>query len=160
MNFFNGVRIKREIEDYYYFSDNDPKFKNLITLITKNLGYSVFHAIEQTKIALSSLNTAPFRYSRSNIEINEVISIEEYEGIISRDVIRISDYLDQFLATNGINTKDIDSLFLTGGTSLVPAIRNLFKSRFPEIPLNSGDNFISVANGLAYSGYLFGVSTE
>lgn len=160
MNFFNGVRIKREIEDYYYFSDNDPKFKNLITLITENLGYSVFHAIEQTKIALSSLNTAPFRYSRLNIEINEVISIEEYEGIISRDVIRISDYLDQFLATNGINTKDIDSLFLTGGTSLVPAIRNLFKSRFPEIPLNSGDNFISVANGLAYSGYLFSVSTE
>lgn len=155
MNFFNNARIKREIEEYYYFSDNDPKFKNLITLISENLGYSVFHAIEQTKIALSSQNSSSFKYSRSGIEINELISVDEYESIISRDVIRISHYLDEFMTTNGIDTKDIDCLFLTGGTSLVPAIRNLFKSRFPEIPLNSGDNFISVANGLAYSGYLF-----
>ncbi|MGX5691123.1 Hsp70 family protein [Arcticibacter tournemirensis] len=155
MNFFNGARIRREIEDYYYFSDNDPKFKNLITLVDENLGYSVFHAIEQTKIALSSLHTSSFTYSKSNIEINELITVEEYESIINSDVTRISNYLDQFLATNGIDAKDIDCLFLTGGTSLVPAIRNLFKSKFPDIPLNSGDNFISVANGLAYSGYLF-----
>lgn len=155
MNFFNGLRIKKEIEDYYYFSGNDPKFKNLITLVDENLGYSVFQAIEKTKIGLSDKDTAPFTYSRSGIEIDEIISIEEYEGIISKDVTRISNYLDEFLTANKIGITDIDCLFLTGGTSMVPAIKDLFKSRFPGIPVNSGDNFISVARGLAYSSYLF-----
>src|SRR5690606_31150469 len=36
MNFFNGIRIKKEIDDYYYFSGNDRLFKNLITLIDNN----------------------------------------------------------------------------------------------------------------------------
>jgi len=56
---------------------------------------------------------------------------------------------------NNIQAEEIDSLFLTGGTSLVAAIQELFKSRFPHVPVNSGDNFTSVAKGLAYSGYLF-----
>ncbi len=155
MNFFNSVRVKNEIEDYYYFSDKDPMLKNLITLVNQNLGYSVFHAIEQTKIELSSRNSSPFTYSRSGIEINELISVKEYEDIISKDFMKISNYLDEFLTTNDIKVKDIDCLFLTGGTSMIPAIRNLFRLRFPDIPLNSGDNFISVAKGLAYSGYLF-----
>lgn len=155
MNFFNSIRIKKEIEDYYYFSDHDPKFKNLITLIDENLGYSVFHAIEQTKIGLSSLDSSLFTYSKSGIEIDEMITVEEYESIINRDILKISDYLDVFLASSKIDTKEIDCLFLTGGTSMVPAIRDLFKTRFPDIPLNSGDNFVSVAKGLAYSGYLF-----
>nr|WP_262707103.1 hypothetical protein [Pedobacter schmidteae] len=38
---------------------------------------------------------------------------------------------------------------------MVLAIKNLFKTKFPHTPLHTGDNFMSVAKGLAYSGYLF-----
>src|ERR1700712_4263387 len=62
MNFFNGLRIQKDIEDYYYFSGEDPLFKNLITLIENNLGYSVFQSIEKTKITLSNIHTARFSY--------------------------------------------------------------------------------------------------
>lgn len=155
MNFFNGLRIKREIEDYYYFSGNDRKFKNLITLIENNLGYSVFQSIEQTKISLTSTGTTRFAYREMDIVIDEEVSLPEYEEIIAKDVSRISNYLDTFLSQNGIGPKDIDTLFLTGGTSMVGSIQKLFKNKFPHVGLNSGDNFKSVAKGLAYSGYLF-----
>lgn len=155
MNFFNGQRIKKDIEDYYYYSGKDTKFKNLITLIENNLGYSVFRAIEQTKIELSSAQQSIFNYNQMGIEINEEISIAAYEQIINKDVERITNYLDAFLVQNNIQPSDIDSLFLTGGTSMVGSIQKLFKHKFPHIQLNSGDNFKSVAKGLAYSGYLF-----
>lgn len=155
MNFFNGLRIKKDIEDYYYFSGNDRKFKNLITLIDNNLGYSVFQSIEQTKITLTEENEAIFRYHQSGIDIEENISLPEYENIISRDIERIANYLETFLHKNNIDPKHIDSLFLTGGTSMVKSIQTLFRKKFPHIKLNSGDNFKSVAKGLAYSGYLF-----
>ena len=155
MNFFNGIRIKKEIEDYYYFSGNDPLFKNLITLINNNLGYSVFQSIEKTKITLSNNNTSRFNYHNQGIEIDEEISLPVYEQIIAKDVKKIADYLDGFMQQNNIVPQAIDSLFLTGGTSMVGSIQQLFSNKFPHVKLHSGDNFQSVAKGLAYSGYLF-----
>ncbi|WP_316797000.1 Hsp70 family protein [Pedobacter agri] len=155
MNFFNGLKIQKEIEEYYYYSGNDPKFKNLITLIENNLGYSLFRSIEKTKIELSDQLISNFKYSNMDIKIDADISIDQYDSIIEKDVNKIEAYLNQFMDTYKINPQDIDCLFLTGGTSMVAAIQNLFKRKFPHIPLNSGDNFKSVAKGLAYSGYLF-----
>jgi hypothetical chaperone protein len=156
MNFFNGLRIKKDMENYYHYSKNDRKFRNLLTLVDHNLGYSVFQSIEKTKIELSDQQASQFAYSNMGIEINEEIFLEQYETIIQKDVRKISAYLDDFMIKNNIKPEEIDSLFLTGGTSLVGAIQHLFKTRFPHIPVNSGDNFTSVAKGLAYSGYLFG----
>jgi hypothetical chaperone protein len=155
MNFFNGLRIQKDMEEYYYYSHNDPKFKNLITLVDNNLGYSVFQAIEKTKIKLSTDESAEFSYSNMGVEINENVSLSEYNSIIERDLSKISAYLDKFIADNGINVEKLDSLFLTGGTSMVAAIRQLFREKFPNLNQNSGDNFRSVAQGLALSGYLF-----
>lgn len=155
MNFFNGLKIQKEIEEYYYYSGNDPKFKNLITLIENNLGYSLFRSIEKTKIELSEFSMSNFQYANQGIAIDENISLEQYNAIIGRDVNKIEAYLNQFMETHQIKSEEIDCLFLTGGTSMVAAIQQLFKQKFPHIPLNSGDNFKSVAKGLAYSGYLF-----
>ena len=155
MNFFNGLRIQKDLENYYHYSKNDRKFKNLITLIDNNLGYSIFQSIEKTKIELSDLSVSQFAYENMGIEIKEEISRAQYDAVIEKDIRKISAYLDEFMLKNNIKPEDIDSLFLTGGTSLVGGIQKLFKTKFPHIPVNSGDNFTSVAKGLAYSGYLF-----
>lgn len=155
MNFFNGQKIRNEIQDYYYYSKNDPQFKNLLTLIENNLGYSVFRSIEKTKIKLSNADVADFSYHQQDIEIQESISRTTYDQIIAKDILKIDTYLQEFMAKNKINPAEIDSLFLTGGSSLVGGVQQLFQTRFPHIPVNSGDNFTSVAKGLAYSGYLF-----
>ena len=155
MNFFNGLRIKKDMEDYYHYSKKDRKFKNLLTLIDNNLGYSVFRSIEKTKITLSKEQITRFTYSNMEIEIDEEVSRAQYDAVIDKDLNKIAAYLDEFLLKNNIKAEEIDSLFLTGGTSLVGGIQNLFKTKFPHIPVNSGDNFTSVAKGLAYSGYLF-----
>lgn len=155
MNFFNGNRIKKDIENYYYFSGYDRQFKNLITLIDHNLGYSVFQAIENTKIGLSIADISKFSYSNMDIDIDEDIEIGQFEAIIDKDIQKIGNYLEEFMLINHITATDIDSLFLTGGTSLVRAVQHLFKSKFPHLSIKTGDNFTSVAKGLALSGYLF-----
>lgn len=155
MNFFNGFRIQKDLDNYYHYSKKDRKFKNLMTLIDNNLGYSIFQSIEKTKIALSDLQHSQFTYSNMDIEIDETVSRAQYDVVIEKDIRKISTYLDDFMLKNNIKPEDIDSLFLTGGTSLVGGIQQLFKTKFPHIPVNSGDNFTSVAKGLAYSGYLF-----
>ena len=43
----------------------------------------------------------------------------------------------------------VDRVFLTGGTSLVPAVRRLFEERFGPDRIDAGGEFVSVAEGLA-----------
>jgi hypothetical chaperone protein len=155
MNFFNGQKIKNDLNRYYFLTNNNPKFKNLLTLTEHNLGYAVFQAIEKTKIELSNIASSTFQYHNLDIHINEQISLTQYNQIIQKDIVKIENYLNQFLLSNKIEPHQLDSIFITGGTSLVQAVQELFKAKFPQTKINSGDNFISVAKGLAYSGYLF-----
>ena len=46
----------------------------------------------------------------------------------------------------------MDHVFLTGGTSFVPAIRELVAARFPAAQFSAEDEFISVGAGLALFG--------
>jgi hypothetical chaperone protein len=43
----------------------------------------------------------------------------------------------------------VDRVFLTGGSSLVPAVRRIFETRFGKDRIRSGNEFTSVAHGLA-----------
>lgn len=155
MNFFNGSKVQNDLRQYYSYTKQNEKIKNLMTLTENNLGYAVFQSIEKTKVELSGQNQSMFEYHNMGIDIKEAIELNEYNKIIDRDIAKIKKYLDQFLEKNKIEISSIDTLFLTGGTSLVSAIQELFKAKFPHISIKSDDNFISVAKGLAYSGYLF-----
>jgi len=47
---------------------------------------------------------------------------------------------------------DVDRVFLTGGSSFVPAVRRIFERRFGADRLDAGNEFVSIANGLATIG--------
>jgi hypothetical chaperone protein len=46
----------------------------------------------------------------------------------------------------------IDRVFLTGGSSLIPAIRRIFVERFGEDRIVAGGELTSIAHGLALIG--------
>jgi hypothetical chaperone protein len=60
--------------------------------------------------------------------------------------------VDVALAEAGLTEGAIDRVFLTGGTSLVPAVRRLFTNRFGPDQVMGGGEFVSVAEGLALIG--------
>lgn len=152
MNFLDSLRMRISINKSYNFSGKDYRVKNLQTLIEANLGYVLFKQIEKVKIDLTAIDNAVFEFNEHEISIDEPISIQDFENeIIDKNVQKIENYLQEFLSQNQINNKDIDVVFMTGGTSLVRPLRNIFVKRFGENNIKSGDNFNSVAMGLAYS---------
>ena len=155
MNFFNGLKVQNDLRKYYCYTKENESLKKLITLTENNLGYSIFQSIEKTKIELSNQTNSLFSYHNFDIDIKTIIPLLEYNKIIEKNIKKIDEYLDTFLIQNNVKPESIDTLFLTGGTSLVAAVQALFKLKFPNLIIKSDDNFISVAKGLAYSGYLF-----
>lgn len=152
MNFLDSLRMKLSIAKSYQYSGKDYRVKNLQTLIEQNLGYVLFKQIEKVKIDLTKADNSVFEFNESEIAINEPISIQEFsEEIIEKDVEKIEQYLQEFLEKNQIKNEDIDVVFMTGGTSMVRSLKNMFIERFGDEKIKSGDNFHSVAMGLAYS---------
>ncbi len=152
MNFLDTLRMKLSIEKSYQFSGKDFRVKNLQILVSENLGYSFFKEIEKAKIKLTHEEKAELVFENNGIEINEEVTLKEFKDeIIALNLSKIENYLDGFLEEKGVSINDIDVVFMTGGTSLIKPLNQIFKNKFGEGKLKSGDNFNSVAMGLAYS---------
>jgi hypothetical chaperone protein len=152
MNFLDSLRMKLSIAKSYQFSGKDFRVRNLQTLIEKNLGYELFKQIEKVKIELSNQDNSLFSFNAYEIDIAETVDLLDFsDTIIESSLDKIGNYLEEFLKENGIKTSEVDEVFMTGGTSQVRPLRTIFETKFGKEKLQSGDNFNSVAIGLAYS---------
>jgi hypothetical chaperone protein len=126
------------------------KIEALIDLVDHDLGYRLYQSIERTKCTLSNEAQTAFRFNEAAVVIDEVVTGSQFEFWIDPEVLQISHCVDRLLSKCNIARKDVDTIFMTGGSSFVPAIRSLFEQKFgAETPIRAGQEFTSVAEGLA-----------
>lgn len=118
-------------------------------LIRHDLGFALFQAVEAAKIALSAADEARVVLREGPVELDVAVSRGDFEWWIAEDVELIGDAVDRALAAAGLPASAVDKVFMTGGTSLVPAVHARFTERFGVERVVLGDRFTSVAAGLA-----------
>ncbi|KJC55397.1 molecular chaperone Hsp70 [Bradyrhizobium sp. LTSPM299] len=131
----------------------DPNpLHDFITIVDLDLGFALYRAVSDTKVALSTRDSVAFRFAREGIDIGATVTRKDFESWIADDVERLGATVDEALAKAGITAGDVEKVFLTGGTSFVPAVQRLFNERFGKTKLTSADQFESIAYGLALIG--------
>lgn len=125
------------------------KIVALIHLVEEDLGFRLHRAVQKTKCDLSLHASARFEFSDGSVHLDESVSRMDFEEWIAPELAAIEGCVDSLLRACGVNRPDVDRVFLTGGSSLVPAVRRIFESRFGEHRIRTGDEFTSVARGLA-----------
>ena len=105
--------------------------------------------MSKVKALLSAQESAPFRFSCAGLTIDTEVFRGDFERWIAEDVASMGAAVDAALKNSGLPPEAIDAVFMTGGTSFVPAVRRLFADRFGAEKLKFGDAFASVACGLA-----------
>ncbi|MGA2217710.1 MAG: Hsp70 family protein [Terracidiphilus sp.] len=125
------------------------KIQALITLIEEDLGYQLHQAVQQVKFELSRSNSAEFRFRDGSMDLRIPVTRAEFESWIEKDLQAIEDSIEGLLRTSGVDPRAVDRVFLTGGSSFVPAVRSIFETRFGKDRIRSGNEFTSVAHGLA-----------
>jgi hypothetical chaperone protein len=128
------------------------KIQALLYLVRQDLGYQLHRAVQRVKVTLSHAERTVFRFSDGDTELEEEVTREQFEDWISEELSDIDQRVESLLAKAGTDPAQVDRIFLTGGTSLVPAVRRVFASRFGDNKLRTGDEFTSVAHGLAVRG--------
>src|SRR5271168_1270314 len=103
------------------------KIEALITLIDEDLGYHLHQAVQRVKFELSKSEVAQFHFRDGSMDLNIAVTRAEFEGWIADELHAIEQCVDSLLETSGISRRQVDRVFLTGGSSLVPAVRGIFK---------------------------------
>ena len=125
------------------------KLEALLHLVQRDLGFLLFRSVEATKRALSEGDEARFVFEHEDLRIDEPVTRSAFEGWIGEELDAMSACVDGLLRRARLRPDHVDRVFLTGGSSLVPAVRRIFAERFGEEKLRSGGELTSVASGLA-----------
>ncbi|HTO54813.1 MAG TPA: Hsp70 family protein [Myxococcota bacterium] len=125
------------------------RFEALVHIVREDLGFPLHRSVEAAKVALTRGPEAVLRFEHGPVKIAAPVTRPELERWIAPELEAISSCVDGLLRDCAIDGRDVDRVFLTGGSSLVPAVRALFASRFGEERIRSGDELVSVASGLA-----------
>ena len=134
-------------------AEEPEKVASLITVIEEDLGYQLHQAVQRLKIDLSRQERAEFRFPEldptGSRGMRTGVSRAAFEGWIGAELESIETCVDELLASTGTSASRVDRVFLTGGTSFVPAVRRIFETRFTTAKVVTGNEFTSVARGLA-----------
>lgn len=137
--------LHRELVD-----PNDKTYLDyLLTLIEDNLGYSLHQSVEALKVALSQSDRATFSFNSHPIAIEFEVSLSEYLAIIEPCIAIIAKTASETLKLGNIEPYQVNSVYFTGGTSKVPAIRDAILTLCPNARVVAKEAFTSVATGLA-----------
>src|SRR5262249_12775749 len=118
----------------------DPEpLGRLDDIIENDLGFTLYRAVGAAKMALSAELSTEFSFAAGKLAISETITRAEFESWIGEDVARIAETVDKALAAASLAAHEIDKVFLTGGTSFIPAIWRIFGERFGQDKLTTGD---------------------
>ena len=125
------------------------KIGALIHFIKEDLGFYLHRAVQKVKCDLSNDPAATFQFSDGFVDLRAMVERTSFEEWISEELEQIARCVDSLLNSSRILPKDVDMVFLTGGSSFVPAVKRIFETRFGEKRIRGGNEFTSVARGLA-----------
>ena len=145
-------RDMRDIRKMVREAVEPEKIERLVETLDENYGYRLYRSVSKLKEALSFEPGAEFRFEAGSIGIVRDVARAEFEAWISPELGQIEAAVDRALASANLAADGVDRIFLTGGSSLVPAVRAIFHRRFAPERIETGAELESIASGLALMG--------
>ena len=149
LSLLRGRDVLEMLKGVHAQSVEPEKIAALIHFIKEDLGFHLHRAVQKVKSDLSNAALARFEFSDGFVDLAAVVERVSFEEWISEELGQIAGCVDSLLTSSGVLPKDVDRVFLTGGSSFVPAVRRIFETRFGRKGIRGGNEFTSVARGLA-----------
>lgn len=149
------MRASRDMRDIRVLARKSlepEKVAKLVELLDGNYGYLLYQAVSKLKETLSLATSARFEFNAGGISLEATVERSTFTGWIGRELAAIESAVNEAMADAALTASQIDSVFLTGGSSFVPAVRAIFEARFDPDRIATGAELQSIASGLALMG--------
>lgn len=148
INFAYTYRNERDLAELAALAREPRKVEHLLTVVRRRLGHRLAFAVEDAKIALSAGERAsvPLAFLAPGLEVAATRS--RFDKAIGARMERLYQAATDCIAAAGLKADAIDTVFLTGGSSRVPAVRAAIGRAAPSARQAGGSDLLSVALGL------------
>ncbi len=148
INFAYSHRKERELAELLSDAREPEKVGRLLKVVRQRLGHRLAFAVEDAKIALSGNDRAALSLGFLDNGLAAVAERADFERTIEARTARLYKTASDCIAAAGLSAAAVDTIFLTGGSSRVPAVRTAIARAAPSARLAAGSDFLSVALGL------------
>jgi hypothetical chaperone protein len=148
INFAYTFRNEREVAELASLAAEPEKVERLLKVLRQRLGHRLAFAVEEAKIALSISEQAAVPLAFVEAGLAATATRAEFDQAIAARVERLHRSASDCIAAAGLKPAAIETIFLTGGSSRVPAVRAAVGQAAPSARLAGGSDLLSVALGL------------
>lgn len=148
INTLYNAKSVNAIRDLYMSAKDQSLTRRLLKTVTEQLGHEVANQVEHAKIKLTEKTQHVIALDFVEEDWSIPLSGAQLDLSIARELDRIFIVASETVKQGGVGLEDIDTIFLTGGSTALPAFETRIAQMFPASKVAHGDKFSSVASGL------------
>jgi hypothetical chaperone protein len=148
INFTYTFQNERMVLELVAGSREPEKVARLLKVIRARLGHRVAFAVENAKIELSGKSDVPLALDFIESDLSAAATRQGFDEAIAAKTDRLHSTAAKCIRDAGLKNNAIQTIFFTGGSSRVPAVREAIMRAAPTARVASGSDFLSVALGL------------
>ncbi|MGC2082584.1 MAG: Hsp70 family protein [Bradyrhizobium sp.] len=138
-----------ELRQIRYEAEQRELVDRFIKIVEDRQGHTIAIGVEQAKIALTTASKTTSALANQGDWAKFRFTRKQFDAAIGDSVERVVATVRRLLDDARIQASDINTIFLTGGSSMVPALRSGILSLFPDATIAESDLLGSVGIGLA-----------
>jgi hypothetical chaperone protein len=138
----------REIKETLAVAARPDLIGRLLSAAERHLGHRIVFGVEAGKIGLTGTETGRIDLGFIEAGLAAEIARPQFNIVVQAEMQRLRVAIWSCLAQAGLEAEEIDTVFLTGGSSLTPIVAQTIQAEVPEAKARRGDDFLSVAMGL------------
>ncbi len=139
---------RRMVRELHADATEPQKTARLKTVVERHLGHRLALSVEDAKIALSGQDQTMIDMAFIEAGLEAPADRDRFDDAVTPERARMSSAVQETLKRAGVGREAIGTVFLTGGSSRVPALRKAIASVVSPDKFASGDDMLSVAIGL------------
>jgi hypothetical chaperone protein len=148
INFAYTFQNERMLVELVAGAGEPEKVVRLLKVIRQRLGHRIAFSIEDAKIALSEAGATPLLLDFVEVDLSAQATRDAFDRAIRTKTERLNAVASSCIGDAGLNPDDINTIFFTGGSGRVPAVRDAIIRAAPAAHATTGSDFLSVALGL------------
>ncbi len=124
------------------------RYRRLMTTLTKRLGHHLAALAEQAKIDVAQQGRASIDLAALEAALKAEFTDDAQTAALDQKVMHIVHAAGETLRQAGIQDKEVDAVYFTGGSTGLGFLTNRIAGLFPHALQVTGERFSSVASGL------------
>jgi hypothetical chaperone protein len=149
INVLYDGKVITDITRVRHESAEPEKLTRLLKVLAMKQGHELLGQVEDTKIKLSTATDVALASVAFEKGQKLKVTRKQFETAVHDAMHKVGAKIAETVTLAGLKSADINTVFLTGGSSGIPMLRTMISKALPAAKIIEGDAFGSVATGLA-----------